>query len=74
MQASSARRQFSFPLEPIRKAIVGATLWTDDSVVQDLTILFSGHEKKQNELITQWVENYNADWENIVMHQIARYS
>lgn len=73
LQSQSARRHYCYPLGPIGKAIVGATTWTDNSVVRDLTILFSGNEEQQKKLIEQWMEDYNADWEMLVNHQIARY-
>lgn len=71
--AQSTRRHFHFPLGQIGKAIVGATPWTSNFVVQELTILFSGNVTEQNKLINTWVDNFTADWENIVKHQIVNY-
>ena len=74
LQSCSPRRHFCYPLGPIGKAIVGATSWTNTSVVQDLTTLFSGNTKSQKILIDHWVEDFTADWEVLVKHQVTRYS
>lgn len=73
IHARSSRRHYSYPLNSIGRALVGAISWTDNCLVQELKDLFNNDQQIQDTIIQQWIKEFNADWKALVNLQIERY-